>query len=190
LSKVALSGNALGTGTFTIASPNGNTDRTLTLPDATGTFLTTATPGVPVNGPAFSAYLGTTQNLSTSVTTKLQINTELFDTANCFDTSTYRFTPSVAGYYQFSASMLCTAGAVSGGYTIILYKNGSQIAIGINTPFTSSNNPSSNVSVLLYMNGSTDYVEAYGTQNSGSTKDVYQGAPYTFLTGFLARSAT
>ncbi len=42
MSKVALSGNALGTGTFTIASPNSNTDRTLTLPDATGTILTSA----------------------------------------------------------------------------------------------------------------------------------------------------
>jgi hypothetical protein len=40
MSKVALSGNASGTGTFTIASPNGNTDRTLTLPDQTGTLLT------------------------------------------------------------------------------------------------------------------------------------------------------
>ena len=39
MSKIALSPNALGTGTFTIASPNSNTDRTLTLPDATGTVL-------------------------------------------------------------------------------------------------------------------------------------------------------
>jgi hypothetical protein len=37
MSKIALSPNASGTGTFSIASPNSNTDRTLTLPDATGT---------------------------------------------------------------------------------------------------------------------------------------------------------
>jgi hypothetical protein len=36
MSKIALEGNALGSGTFTIASPNSNTSRTLTLPDATG----------------------------------------------------------------------------------------------------------------------------------------------------------
>jgi len=36
MSNVALSGNASGTGTFTIASPNSNTDRTLNLPDASG----------------------------------------------------------------------------------------------------------------------------------------------------------
>jgi len=39
MSKVALSGNASGTGTLTIAAPNTNTDRTLTLPDAAGTMF-------------------------------------------------------------------------------------------------------------------------------------------------------
>ena len=42
MSKIALSGNASGTGTLTIAAPNTSTDRTLTLPDATGTILTSA----------------------------------------------------------------------------------------------------------------------------------------------------
>jgi hypothetical protein len=40
MSKVQLQGNASGTGIFTIASPNSNIDRTLTLPDNTGTLLT------------------------------------------------------------------------------------------------------------------------------------------------------
>jgi hypothetical protein len=42
MSKIALSPNAAGTGTFSIASPGTNTDRTLTLPDAAGTVATTA----------------------------------------------------------------------------------------------------------------------------------------------------
>jgi len=42
MSKVAITGNASGTGTFTIAAPNSNTDRTLTLPDEAGTVLTSA----------------------------------------------------------------------------------------------------------------------------------------------------
>jgi len=36
LSKVAIEGNSSGTGTFTIASPNSNTNHTLDLPDASG----------------------------------------------------------------------------------------------------------------------------------------------------------
>jgi hypothetical protein len=39
MSKIALSGNASGTGTFTIASPNTNTDRTLTLQDLAGQLV-------------------------------------------------------------------------------------------------------------------------------------------------------
>jgi hypothetical protein len=38
MSKVQLQGNVSGTGVFTIASPNSNTDRTLTLPDSSGTI--------------------------------------------------------------------------------------------------------------------------------------------------------
>ena len=37
MSKVVIQGNASGTGNFTIAAPNSNTDRTFNLPDATGT---------------------------------------------------------------------------------------------------------------------------------------------------------
>jgi hypothetical protein len=36
MSKIALVGNASGTGTFSLASPNSSTDRTLDLPDASG----------------------------------------------------------------------------------------------------------------------------------------------------------
>jgi hypothetical protein len=41
MSSIKLESNASGTGIFTIASPNSNTNRTLTLPDATGTLALT-----------------------------------------------------------------------------------------------------------------------------------------------------
>jgi hypothetical protein len=44
MSKIALSGNASGTGTFTIASPDSSTDRTLNLPDAAGTIQVSGNP--------------------------------------------------------------------------------------------------------------------------------------------------
>jgi len=40
MSQVAISGNAAGTGVFTVASPNSNVDRVLTLPDESGTVDT------------------------------------------------------------------------------------------------------------------------------------------------------
>ncbi len=42
MSKVKIQGNAAGTGVLTITAPNTSTDRTITLPDSTGTLATTA----------------------------------------------------------------------------------------------------------------------------------------------------
>lgn len=55
MSKVALSGNASGTGTFTIASPNSNTDRTLTLPDSSGTIATVEAASLPAGSVIYAA---------------------------------------------------------------------------------------------------------------------------------------
>jgi len=45
MSKVKIEGNASGTGTLTISAPNTNTDRTLTLPDTAGEFVTADSSG-------------------------------------------------------------------------------------------------------------------------------------------------
>ena len=50
MSNLRVQGNATGTGTFTIAAPSGNTDRTLTLPDEAGTLLTTTGDGSGLTG--------------------------------------------------------------------------------------------------------------------------------------------
>jgi hypothetical protein len=44
MSRVAIEGNPSGSGTLTIAAPNTDTDRTLTLPDNTGTVLVGGSP--------------------------------------------------------------------------------------------------------------------------------------------------
>ncbi len=185
MSKVSIAGDSSGTGTFTIKSPNSNTDRTLTLPDNTGTILTTATAGVPVNGPAFSAY-GTTaqQNVTANVATKVQLNAEAFDTNGNYDpTTNYRFTPTVAGYYQINYAVY--------PYTTIthiiayLYKNGASITF--NQAFGGA--ASAVGSCLVYMNGTTDYLELYASV-AGTTPAIFNRADLTYLNGSLARSAT
>ena len=53
MSKVKIEGNASGTGTLTISAPNTNTDRSLTLPDTAGEFVTADASGnVTVDGDA------------------------------------------------------------------------------------------------------------------------------------------
>jgi hypothetical protein len=190
MSKVALSGNASGTGTFTIASPNSNTDRTLSLPDNTGTILTTATAGVPVNGPAFRANTVTAQTIANSTFTKVAYNVEEFDTNNCYDpTTNYRFTPTVAGYYQINANASLGGGTI-GAVQCYIYKNGFSYTAGSGIPNNNNVGGKISASALIYLNGSSDYVEFYVWQNNGTSTNLQTGAGDNVFSGFLARSAT
>ena len=67
MSRIALEGNALGTGTFTIASPNSNTSRTLTLPDATGTINTSGSVNEVPAGTAGAPSVTFTGDLNTGI---------------------------------------------------------------------------------------------------------------------------
>lgn len=196
MSLVKVSGNASGTGTLTIAAPNTNSDYTLTLPTNTGTLITTASTAVVTqamlstnvagNGPAFSAYLGSSQTPSNATYTKVQINTESFDTASCFDTSTYRFTPNVAGYYQIQAASRLS-GTTPSTYVWAIYKNGSSInELNVTSTITFE---AREVSTLLSMNGTTDYVEFYCYINAASSQTFNSGINTTWFQGFLARAA-
>jgi hypothetical protein len=137
-------------------------------------------------GPAFSVYRGgANQALVTATFTKVQLSTEEFDTNSNFDNTTnYRFTPTVSGYYQISGSV-----GLTGTNTRILcaiYKNGSEYFRGVDA---SVNVSQVVVSGLVYFNGSTDYIELYVLGTFVGTSDIASGQKYTYLTGALVRSA-
>jgi hypothetical protein len=183
MSSVRLSGNAGGTGIFTIASPNSNSSPTMTLPDNTGTIITTASTFAGT-GPAFSAYQSSAQTLSSTTYTKIQLQTEEFDTANCFDSTTnYRFTPNVAGYYQISGGTCIIS--PSSVYQTIIYKNGSAFKFIGNAAIDATRGQWG--SALIYFNGTTDYVELYAYLSTGQALNATSALVY--FQGFLARAA-
>ena len=187
MSKVTIAGDVNGTGVFTIAAPNGNTNRTLTLPDEAGTILTTATAGVPIGGPAFSAYASGTTTLANVTSVKVLFAAEEFDTNSNFASST--FTPTVAGYYQVNANAYIQGGS-SGAGGILVYKNGSLYKAGPFSPFVSGVGIVMGISALVYCNGSTDYVEIYAYQNTGVSATAQALQTYTWFQGAMVRSAT
>lgn len=193
MSSIKLSPNASGTGIFTVAAPNSNTDRTLTLPDNSGTILTTATAGVPVNGPAFFAYANSAQNMSNGTVTKVTLNAESFDTNNCFDSTTnYRFTPNVAGYYFVQGSTTLGGSSWSNAFNNgLIYKNGSAVLESASTQPTNGNYTSASVCGLVYLNGSTDYLEMYHLHAGAGTNPlgIVTGPTWTFMCAYLARAA-
>jgi len=77
MSKIALSSNPLGSGTFTVASPNSNTNRTLTLPDVTATLITDSAGGLNIgNGQLVKDASGKVGIGTTSLSEKLNISTD------------------------------------------------------------------------------------------------------------------
>jgi hypothetical protein len=67
MSRIALSGNLSGTGTFTIASPDSSTDRTLNLPDASGTLNTSGAPNVVPAGTVSAPSITTDGDTNTGI---------------------------------------------------------------------------------------------------------------------------
>lgn len=141
-------------GSITVQVPAVAGTNILTLPAKTG--------NVAVDGPAFSAYNTSSQSITANTFTKVVLQNELFDTANCFDNTTnYRFTPNVAGYYQINGLVRATGTSLTGAIAVI-YKNGSVYTYGEAFDGTTTSSAQLNVSEIIYLNGTTDYVELWG----------------------------
>ena len=142
---------------------------------------------LPMGGvaPAFSAYQSSAQTLSGATLTKIQFQTEEWDTNNNFDSTTnYRFTQTVAGYYQVQGKIQPSASYTAG--IVAIYKNGAVYKYGsYNANATGVAQPS--MSCLVYCNGSTDYVEFYASVTTGQILDAT--APMTWFQGCLVRGA-
>jgi len=174
----------------TLTTPALGTPSALVLTNATGLPQAGLATGVAGTGPAFSAYLGTTQSVTSGATTKVQLTVENFDTASCFDNTTnYRFTPTVAGYYQLNASIRFIGTALTEAQTTI-NKNNAGLAFGNYSVVTAQSALFSVVSTLVYMNGSTDYVELTGyVVGTSPTFNFNSPTNTSVFSGSLVRSA-
>ncbi len=151
--------------------------------DVTGNVITDA--------PTFSAYLATTTSSGTPANgtrTKVPFDTELWDSHSDYDNSTnYRYTPSVAGYYQINCGVIIT-GTSKAVVNIYIYKNGSEYNLGLGLRYASSSNEKLSMSNLVYCNGSTDYLEVYALQQGATNATLFSSEYSTFFNGFLARA--
>jgi len=156
-----------GTGTITL----GQSGDTIAL--GSGASQTLA-----ANTPAFHAYISSNQSVSSATDTKGQFDTESFDTDNAYDNSTnYRFTPQTSGKYFIYTQIRLDSGANNNNidYCFVeILKNGSPVTSTIldfrddrdGRKFTVCS------SIILDMNGSTDYVEARGNISANVTTDL------------------
>ena len=175
MSKIALSPNASGTGVFTIASPSGNTDRTLTLPDEAGTVLTTA--GVPASAmPAGSVLQVVHASTTTIVNTT---STTLVDTG--FQATITPTSASSKILILFDIQLIHPSGGMGFGIyrdASLIYEDATNYAVYVTQnatrqriPFTYLDSPSttSSISYKLYMKS---YTSSSGICNDNNATKV------------------
>ena len=136
------------------------------------------------NAPAFSASASGATSLAATSYTKVLFASEEFDTNANFASS--RFTPTVAGYYQINSGVQMT-GSVLSSFPLI-YKNGSAYKSADYVGATQAD-PIKSISGLVYLNGSTDYVEIYVYNGSASAINTVASVSATWFDGHLARVA-
>jgi hypothetical protein len=175
MASIVLNGDT--SGSVTLSPPAVAGTQTVTLPAATGTVMVSG------NQPVFSAQMVAT-SIPNATWTKVTYGTENFDTNNNFASS--RFTPTIAGYYQINNNFRYANSIAGTVIQMAIYKNGSLYAYVSNGAENVTR--ALCVSTLLYCNGSTDYVEIYAYQNSGSTQSTDGDVYYTF-SGGMVRSA-
>ena len=125
------------------------------------------------NTPAFEAYVpSTVDNLTDNVTNKMPASTEVFDSDGKYDTSTYRFTPTVAGkYYVYAGADMRS----ETNFDIVLtqlwiYKNGSAYREVLSRGETTQNYQTEHQTISAIIDLDTDdYVEIYGNCNTTSS---------------------
>lgn len=163
MSSITINGDTSGSVILQAPSVAGST--TLTLPSTSGTVLTSANTFANSGGPAFSAYFNGSLTMTSAYTAyKMTCETEQWDTNSNYDNSTnYRFTPTVAGYYQVNGGVSITS---TNTIRALLYKNGSLYCSGNPATNASLSRIPSQIAIIVYMNGSSDYIELYGDSPS------------------------
>jgi hypothetical protein len=133
------------------------------------------------NTPAFHATNSATQSLSSGSYTKVQFNTETFDTDSKYDNATnYRFTPVTTGryfvYYRLGFQVPSTNAENKYPYAVYgrMYFNGSQADFG-------------NLLVFRDTTGNDNILECYLT--AGGVVDFTSASDYIELYAYSANTA-
>lgn len=134
--------------------------------------------------PKFRARMSATQSVSNATNTIIAFDTEIFDTNGNYDNSSgnYKFLPTVAGYYAIIVTARLSATGIS-ARNLLINKNGVNVAAHqlINGDATSD----LELTHTVYLNGTTDYVQALANVTGSSGQEVDSNVGITSFTGFL-----
>ena len=174
-----------GSGTLTL----GQSGETITIPSGvTITNNGTQTGFGGTNTPYFEAYLAANQTMADDTTTKLNFDTESYDSGGMYDTTNKRFLPTVAGKYFIYFQVTYDKQGIDAWHNCHteIKKNGSTHKTYY-TDFYDNYTPYAVVisgHTIMTLNGSSDYVEMFGNFNVTSGTGVVRSASLSTFGGF------
>jgi len=140
------------------------------------------------NTPAFLAYLGSTQTPTNDAYNIVQNDTEVFDTDSCYDTGTYKFTPTTSGkYFIYACTWMQSNSDEAKFQHTNIEKNGSTYLARTTIDFrnTAGRAISCFVSTVTEMNGTTDYLRVSTFPNFLNSNTTFvSGQQNTFFGGY------
>ena len=139
--------------------------------------------------PAFRVVRSVDQAIADNTTTVIQLNTksgnsELFDIGGYFNTSNYRYIPQVAGYYSITLGTLLE----SPNYQFATIRKNGANQFGNRAWSESGIFSTGQVTGVIHLNGSSDYIDATVYHNAGSSKNIRgldAGLSFTYFCGYL-----
>jgi hypothetical protein len=137
--------------------------------------------GFGTNTPAFSVYRNGTQSILDNTYTKIQYNTENFDTDNTFDSSTnYRYTPAFSGKSFLVASLRGYGSTDFNNFIIEIRKNGTAVLRQQNSFFHFE---CAIVSGIV-THDADDYFEVFAMAQVSGGLDIMSGNDITYFMGY------
>lgn len=121
------------------------------------------------------AYRNAAQNIDAPLNTKVLIDTISFDTEGVVDIANSRIIPNLPGYYIVMGNVGAISVPDGRWVTAQIYKNGALVTYGTHVHQGAAGYSSSSASDLIYMNGTTDYLELHADHTRLSALELYVG---------------
>ena len=151
----------------------------------TGTVTGAGITAGQASDPSFHVYNPQNGSVASNTTVVVSNNTELFDSSSAYNTSDYRFTPQVGGYYYFYCSVRFQSSTNAfDRINVAVRKNGTEMISGRND---NEDYSTTHVSGIILANGSSDYFDMTAYHTRGSALNISTEDELVYFGGFLVK---
>jgi hypothetical protein len=128
------------------------------------------------------AYRNAAQDIYANGYTRVAIDTVSFDTDGVVDIANRRIIPNLPGYYIVMGNVRANAVPDGRWVTAAIFKNGALATYGTHVNQGAADYSASSASDLIYMNGTTDYLELCAYNSHSSALDLCTGySPHSYI---------